>query len=155
MSFALLRPWSSSTPPISHALVGTGHAVLDAFSSMGFIIADMLGRHPFETTFSIASVVIQPLAVKTRDAWTMLGCSNAHGYKLIAEGQVDSFLEGRIRKVVVASIHAYIERKLAAEKRDKSLPRTEKATAASVARRAERKAATAPAEQHFQQEPAE
>jgi hypothetical protein len=117
------------------------HTVVDAFSSIGFVIADMLGRHTFETTFSIATVVIQPLAVKTKDAWTMLGCSNAHGYVLIKKGEIDSYLEGRIRKVTVASIQAYIERKLAAAKKDTTPVRTEKATAASVAGRAERKAA--------------
>jgi hypothetical protein len=42
----------------------------------------------------LATVVIQPLAVKSSDAWTMLGISRTHGYKLIADG--DSSLEGRI-----------------------------------------------------------
>jgi hypothetical protein len=132
-------------PAISNALTGLGHTVVEPFSYIGQVIADTLGRHPFETTFSIATVVIQPLAVKTRDAWTMLGCSNAHGYVLVKKGEIDSYLEGRIRKVTVASIQAYIERKLAAAKKDAGGPvRTEKATAASVARRAERKAEGTP-----------
>ncbi|SRR5258708_238690 len=116
------------------------HAAANAFSSIGHLVADTLIRHTFETTFSIATVVIQPLAVKTKDAWTMLGCSNAHGYVLIKKGEIDSYLEGRIRKVTVASIQAYIERKLAAAKKDTTPVRTEKATAASVAGRAKRKA---------------
>jgi hypothetical protein len=128
-------------PDISHALNGISHAVADTFSSVGHLVADSLSWHPLKTTFGVASVVIQPLAVKTRDAWTMLGCSNAHGYKLIAEGQIDSYLNGRIRLVTVASVQAYVEKQVAAAKKDKGPKRTEQATAASVARRAERKAA--------------
>jgi hypothetical protein len=93
-------------------------------------------------SYSLATVV--PLAVPTRVAWEMLGISNAYGYKLLADGELDSYLEGRVRKVVVASLHAYMERKLAAAKKDKGPPRTEAATAASVARRAKRKATAAP-----------
>jgi hypothetical protein len=119
-------------PGISHALNGISHAVANTFSSVGHLVADTLNRHPSETAFSIASVVIQPLAVKTKDAWTMLGCSNAHGYNLIAQGELDSYLDGRVRKVVVESIRAYIERKLAAAKKDKGPKRTEKATAARM-----------------------
>jgi len=75
----------------------------------------------------------------------MLGCSPAHGWKLIANNELDSYLDGRIRKVVVASIHAYMGRKLAAEKKRKEPPRTEMATAASFAKRAARKATASPA----------
>jgi hypothetical protein len=127
-------------PALSHSLTGIGHTVVDAFSSVGQVIADALSWHHLKNTFSIATVVIQPLAVKTRDAWVMLGCSNAHGYVLIKKGEIDSYLEGRVRKVTVASIKSYIERKLAAAKKDTAPVRTEKATAASVAARAERKA---------------
>jgi hypothetical protein len=143
---AILAFFQIVDPAISHALVSTGHAVPDAFSSAGQVIADALSWHPLKNTFSIATVVIQPLAVKTKDAWTMLGCSNAHGYKLIAEGQIDSYLNGRIRLVTVASIQAYVEKQVAAAKKDKGPKRTEQATLASVAKRAERKATAAPAE---------
>jgi hypothetical protein len=44
----------------------------------------------------------------------MLGCGNTHGYQLLASGELQSFLDGRARKVTVASIHAYIARELAA-----------------------------------------
>jgi hypothetical protein len=128
-------------PAISHSLAGIGHGVFEAFSGIGFVIADSLGRHPFETTFSIATVV--PLAVPTRVAWQMLGISPAYGWRLIADGELDSYLEGRVRKVAVASIEAYVERKLAGAKKDKGPLRTEKATAASVAKRAKRKATAA------------
>ena len=55
-----------------------------------------------------------PLLVKPRDAWRMLGCGNTRGYELLAAGELDSFLDGRSRKITVASIHAYIARKLTA-----------------------------------------
>jgi hypothetical protein len=138
---AVLAFFQIVDPAISNALTGLGHTVVEPFSCIGQVIADTLGRYPFETTFSIATAVIQPLAVKTKDAWTMLGCSNAHGYKLITEGQIDSYLNGRIRLVTVASIQAYVEKQVAAAKKDKGPKRTEQATAASVARRAERKVA--------------
>jgi hypothetical protein len=44
----------------------------------------------------------------------MLACSNTRLYELLAERELDSFLDGRSRKIVVASIHDYIQRRLAA-----------------------------------------
>jgi hypothetical protein len=44
----------------------------------------------------------------------MLGCGNTAGYALLKAGEIDSFKDGAARKIVVASIHRYIERKLAA-----------------------------------------
>ena len=55
-----------------------------------------------------------PLVVKPRDAWRMLGCGNTRGYELLAARELDSFLDGRSRKITVASIHAYIARRLTA-----------------------------------------
>ena len=57
-----------------------------------------------------------PLVVKPKIAWKMLACSNTHGYELIATGELESFRDGRSRKIVVASIHRLIARRLAAEK---------------------------------------
>jgi hypothetical protein len=44
----------------------------------------------------------------------MLGCGNTRGYELLAAGELESFLDGRARKITVESIHNYIARKLAA-----------------------------------------
>jgi hypothetical protein len=44
----------------------------------------------------------------------MLGCGNTRGYELLAAGELDSFLDGRSRKITVASIHAYVARRLSA-----------------------------------------
>ena len=62
----------------------------------------------------VTSRQIDQLLVRPRDAWQMLGCGNTHGYKLLNDGELDSFLDGTARKIVVASIHRYIARKLAA-----------------------------------------
>jgi excisionase family DNA binding protein len=55
----------------------------------------------------------EPLAVKPREAWRMLGCGNTYGYQLLNAGQLASYRDGRSRKITVASIRAYIARKLA------------------------------------------
>jgi hypothetical protein len=87
---------------------------------------------------------IEPLAVKTKTAWAMLDCSNTHGRELIDRGELDSYMDDSIRKITVASIHRYIERKLEAARKETSPSRTErtaKATAASIeARKAKAKA---------------
>jgi hypothetical protein len=62
---------------------------------------------------------ITPLVVRPRTAWKMLGCGNTRGYELLAAGELDSFSDGRSRKITVASIHRYIERRLEAERRRK------------------------------------
>src|SRR5262245_65182663 len=68
------------------------------------------------------------LVVKPAIAWRMLGCSNTYGYALLAAGELDSFRDGRARKITVASIHRYIARRLAAStgprsKRGRGRPR--------------------------------
>ena len=65
------------------------------------------------------------LLVKPKAAWRMLGCSNTHGYKLLACGELESFRDGRARKITVASIHRYIARRLAEStgKRGRGRPR--------------------------------
>ncbi len=61
-----------------------------------------------------ASTEIEPLVVKPKVAWRMLGCGNTRGYELIACGELESYKDGRSRKITVASIRRYIERQLAA-----------------------------------------
>jgi len=56
---------------------------------------------------------IEALVVKSRIAWILLQCSNTRGYELIANGELDSFKDGRSRKITVDSIRAYIARRLA------------------------------------------
>ena len=64
-----------------------------------------------------------PLVVKPKVAWQMLACSNTHGYELLAAGELESFRDGRSRKITVESIHRLIARRLAAE-REVTAPQT-------------------------------
>jgi hypothetical protein len=57
------------------------------------------------------------LVVKPKVAWKMLGCGNTRGYELLAAGELDSFLDGRSRKITVDSIRRYIARRLEQEAR--------------------------------------
>lgn len=54
-----------------------------------------------------------PLVVKPKTAWKMLACSNTRGYELLAAGELQSFRDGRSRKIIVKSIRDYIARQLA------------------------------------------
>ena len=65
---------------------------------------------------SIEAGDVAALVVKPKVAWKMLACSNTRGYELIAAGQLESFRDGRSRKITVASIHRFIARRLTAEK---------------------------------------
>jgi excisionase family DNA binding protein len=56
---------------------------------------------------------LEPLVVRPRVAWRLLDCGNAYGYRLIAAGELESYRDGRARKITVESIHAYIKRRLA------------------------------------------
>src|SRR5262245_29162457 len=58
----------------------------------------------------------EPLVVRPRVAWRLLGCGNAYGYRLIAAGELESYLDGRARKITMASIRRRIERQILAAK---------------------------------------
>jgi excisionase family DNA binding protein len=53
-----------------------------------------------------------PLIVKPREASRLLACGNTRLYELIAAGELQSFLDGRSRKITVDSIHRYIARRI-------------------------------------------
>lgn len=73
---------------------------------------------------------IWPLAVKPKVAWNIIGCGSTHGYELLKQGELESFRDGKSRKILVSSIHAYIERRLAAETNEPPPRWTQKATQA-------------------------
>jgi excisionase family DNA binding protein len=54
----------------------------------------------------------EPLVVGPRRARRMLDCGNTRLYELIAARELESFKDGRSRKITVASIKAYIARRL-------------------------------------------
>jgi hypothetical protein len=63
-----------------------------------------------------SATAVDPLVVRPAEAWRMLGCGPTYGYELLESGQLDSYVEGSARKITVASIKAYIARRLAASK---------------------------------------
>lgn len=46
----------------------------------------------------------------------MLDCGNTRLYELLKRNELESYLDGRSRKILVASIHRHIARRLAAER---------------------------------------
>ncbi len=54
----------------------------------------------------------EPLLVRPREAGRMLRVGNTRGYQLLKAGEIETFKDGRSRKITVASIRAYIARKL-------------------------------------------
>jgi hypothetical protein len=79
-----------------------------------------------------AFYAIEPLLVRPKTAWKMLGCGNTRGYELLAAGELASFRDGKSRKIVVSSIHDYIARQIAAEPTKKREAYTARATAARI-----------------------
>jgi excisionase family DNA binding protein len=56
---------------------------------------------------------LEPLAVSPRRACQLLDVGNTRLYQLISDGELDTYLDGRSRKITVASIHRRIARLLA------------------------------------------
>jgi excisionase family DNA binding protein len=56
---------------------------------------------------------LEPLAVSPKEAWHLLGCGNSRGYDLLAAGELESYVDGRNRRITMRSIKSYIERRLA------------------------------------------
>jgi hypothetical protein len=57
--------------------------------------------------------IIEPLVVSPARAKVMLDCGTTRLYELIDAGELESFKDGKSRKITVSSIKARIERKLA------------------------------------------
>lgn len=79
-------------------------------------------EHQTVSIYSTGPGEVVPLVVKPKVAWQMLACSNTRGYELLAAGELESFRDGRSRKITVASIHRLIARRLAAEKAASAAP---------------------------------
>jgi excisionase family DNA binding protein len=59
---------------------------------------------------------VEPLAVRPSIAWRLLDCGNTHGYELLAAGELESYQDGRSRRITMRSIKAYIARRVAADR---------------------------------------
>jgi hypothetical protein len=58
------------------------------------------------------SSVAKKLVVGPNEAEVMLDCGHTYLYQLINAGELDSYCDGKSRKITVASIEARIRRKL-------------------------------------------
>jgi hypothetical protein len=65
---------------------------------------------------------IEPIAVRPRVAWRLLDCGNTHGYALLAAGELESYLDGRSRRITMRSIKGYIARRLASNRATAGTP---------------------------------
>jgi bifunctional DNA-binding transcriptional regulator/antitoxin component of YhaV-PrlF toxin-antitoxin module len=70
----------------------------------------MNSTHSTEVSTSVTE--LGQLVVRPKGARRMLNCGQTRLYELIAAGELDSFLDGRSRKITVESIHRYIRRRL-------------------------------------------
>jgi hypothetical protein len=58
---------------------------------------------------------VEPLVVRVPQARIMLGYGTDKVYELMRSGELEHFLDGRSRRITVASIKAHIERRLRAQ----------------------------------------
>ena len=71
------------------------------------LVEDILKCRP-----SSRSYRSKPLAVTPRQACMLLSIGNTHLYELIRTGELDSYLEGRARRITMESIQRRVARKL-------------------------------------------
>lgn len=84
------------------------------------------------------NVNAEALAVAPRIAKRMLGCGTTRLYDLLNRGELQSYRDGKSRRIVVASLHDYVRRQLAAEEAKEKSGWTSRATAARAAKRTAR-----------------
>ena len=70
-------------------------------------------QHEARSENSLHSAV-EPLAVSPATAEWMLQYGHKKVYQLMATGELESFKDGRSRRIIVASIHDLIKRRIAA-----------------------------------------
>jgi excisionase family DNA binding protein len=57
---------------------------------------------------------LEPLVVTPAQARRLLGVGNTYLYRLISTKELDSYTDGRARRIPLTSIRAYVARRLAA-----------------------------------------
>ncbi len=57
---------------------------------------------------------LAPIVCKPKDARRLLACGQTRLYELLAAGELQSFNDGRSRKILVASIHRYVAKHVSA-----------------------------------------
>jgi hypothetical protein len=80
-------------------------------------------------------VGLEIISTSTKNARKAIGCGNTRFYELLNSGEIQSYTDGRSRKVIVASLRAYVARQLEAEASKKRRGWTDKATKARMSRK--------------------
>jgi hypothetical protein len=101
------------TSPDARAF-GTVYLIRDPFRSVASEAAPPKANGPLPV--STPEAPRRPVGLGARSVRFVAAddCSNTYGYELLNAGELESFLDGKARKITVASIQAYIARKLAA-----------------------------------------
>jgi hypothetical protein len=74
---------------------------------MNTVQGNVTGRAPFNKSNEIAPLVVSP-----RQAMQLLNCGKTRLFELLAAGELESYLDGKSRKIVFDSITARHRRKL-------------------------------------------
>ena len=81
------------------------------------------GKGIDETTpRSVVDLPLKDRDLRTAEACQALGCKKTKLFDLIAAGEVDSYLDGVVRKITGASIVARRQRKLAEARQSRPIP---------------------------------
>jgi excisionase family DNA binding protein len=78
----------------------------------------------------------EALAVSPKAACRMLACSLTRLYELLNSNEIQSYRDGKSRRILVASLKSYVARQCAAEDTKPSRGWTDRATKARMSRRA-------------------
>jgi excisionase family DNA binding protein len=78
---------------------------------------------------------IEAFAVPAKKAAPSIGVGMTRLYELIKAREIESYRDGKARKVVVASLKAYVERQIAAEAARPRVGWTDRATEARMAKK--------------------
>src|SRR5689334_13061954 len=84
---------------------------------------------------SVERVDLEILATSTKNAKKIIGCGNTRFYELLNSGEIQSYTDGRSRKVIVASLRDYVARQLEAEASKERKGWTVEATKARTSRK--------------------
>ena len=76
------------------------------------MVRRMNKHHKSSAAEKLAKPSVRPLVVGTTEARRKGGWGKTKIFELIAAGELESFLDGRVRRITLASIEARIARKL-------------------------------------------
>src|SRR5450631_3554803 len=83
----------------------------------------------------VEHVGIEIISISPKNARKVIGCGNTRFYELLNSGEIQSYTDGRSRKVLVASLRDYVARQLTAEASKERKGWTDRATKARISRR--------------------